>query len=503
MFHFAKTDAPDLGSLSASLAAVMFILIPIAGCGADDAMDPTAWTPAVSAALASDPDTALTWTQCRRAYLAGTLVGDDRADCDALHRSAAVPDTDGITHRFGLRLVYLNASAPVSGYVDHSVDVMSDLYRPAGIAFEIHEVLDITVPLTVTDTSDPGTWTLQELRGDIAAHLELPGNPSATAALDALKSRLLAAQCDPDAVADLSLSSRYRVKAFLQLMARVRPALMFLYLTPAGENMGTRSAYPADDIRTNISTLRLDATTASAPLILAHEMGHAFGLKHSHGKGDPRQIDELLFNDANLTRTWGSDGPFVHMTSRLGNKLHRDLWTHNPYLPYDASEAKAVAFETFVRAAIDTYVLPSQLYRKNNAGNRVPIDSNNGPLAALRSAMRNERALYYKIIGKKFSDQSRISNCNHPLDMTEPLSCTYGAGQSESGTDAFLDAHVTLENGTRSDLMSYIVPLDADGAPNWSYEDPEKALVPRQWAVARLAAHAEWIQQRRNFNALR
>ena len=458
------------------------------------------------AALASDPDMAMTWTQCRRAHLAGTLGGplgaDNRADCDALHRSAGVPDAEGVTHRFGLRLVYLNASAPVPGYVDHSVDVMSELYRPAGIVFEIHEVLDITAPLTVTDTSDPGTWTLQELRGDIVAHLELSGNPSASVALDALKSRLLAAQCDPDAVADLSLSSRYRVKAFLQLMARVRPELMFLYLTPTGENMGTRSAYEADDIRTNISTLRLDATTASAPLILAHEMGHSFGLKHSHGKGDPRQVDELVFNDANLTRTWGSDGPFVHMTSRLGNKLHRDLWTENPYLPYDASETEAAAFETFVRAAIDTYVLPSQLYRKSNNGNRVRVDSNNGPLAALRSAMRNERTLYYKIIGKKFSDQSRISNCNHPLDKTEPLSCTY-AGQSESGADAFLDAHIAMENGTRSDLMSYVVPLDAAGAPNWNYEDPEKALVPRQWAVARLAAHAEWIQQRRNFNTYR
>ena len=120
-------------------------------------------------------------------------------------------------------------------------------------------------------------------------------------------------------------------------------------------------------------------------------------------------------------------------------------------------------------------------------------------LLELRDRRPRRHTLYWKIFGKKFPDQSRITNCNQgPLSLGTPLTCSYGA-VTYSGNQSLLDGFVTMDHGRRSDLMSYVVAMDAAGSPAWTASDPEKALTPTQLEVIGLYANAPWMGGYRNF----
>jgi hypothetical protein len=234
-------------------------------------------------------------------------------------------------------------------------------------------------------------------------------------------------------------------------------------------------------------------------LVVVTVVGYALSrVKHTLGKADPRGVDSLEFDAARIADKWGADGAFELLVDRgLGPDLDRPLAEADSFLPYDAPPEEADGFTTFVDAMIDIYFLPDVLYRLRQGAHRA-LGGRVSALSDLRQRLSRE-PLYWKIYGQKFNDQSRLTNCNHdPDDVRLPLTCVYGDVVIR-GDDPFLDGTVLTHGGTRSDLMSYVVPLDRDQQPNWTPEAPEKAFTARQIEIMRVYHHAPWMGGYRNF----
>ena len=74
---------------------------------------------------------------------------------------------------------------------------------------------------------------------------------------------------------------------------------------------------------------------------------------------------------------------------------------------------------------------------------------------------------------------------------------------TRSGDGSFLAGTVMFDGGTRSDLMSYVVPMDALGNPIWTPTDPEKAFSPIQIELIRVYANAPWMGGYGNYRLIR
>lgn len=293
-------------------------------------------------------------------------------------------------------------------------------------------------------------------------------------------------------------------QAFLQTMARLEPELLHAFITETGQNGGTRSSFSLDGSEANIAVLsqRDNVSFAEGPIILAHEMGHFLGLKHSHGKGNPLKVDELAFNvTAMLEGKWGAAGvdAFAKVADySLGPKLQNPLVPDDLFVPYNGLVGEDEKFTDFISALIDVYVLPDQLYRLKGS-ERQGLPTNQNRLRQLRRVLAAGETLYWKVIAKKFEDKSRLSNCKYDLDdLDGRMLCTYG-DVSVWGDDLLLDDLVMLDGGRRSDLMSYVVPFKADGSPNWNVADPQKGITPNQIKLVQVYVNSPWMGAYWNF----
>ncbi len=442
-----------------------------------------------------------TWAECRRAHLAGSVDPQLAADCVRLHRSAPGPRADGTTQIYGIRWVVMTP-LPSPTYIADNLRVMNQMYNPAGIVWrteETHDISAATLTVDTGDNQDGGPWALETLRGDIAAHLGLPPNTTAQQALQELQRRLRGEGVSATEVNRLTATAEVRPKGFLQTIARTRPELFHVFIVAGGGNAGTRDFLAVDSARTNVGILRAEPFDQT-PIVLAHEVGHFFGLKHTHGDGDPRNRDEVEYDAARLVGRWGTTGAFDVLAAQgFGNRLNQPLSAVSTYLPHDATEAEAATFSTFIDALVDVYVLPDLLYERRSSGAMVTVGRGANRLGDFRTRIDRAGTMYWKVFGKKFPDQSRLTNCNHdPNDLTLPLVCTYGM-EMRSGDDALLDDLVTTHGGTRSDLMSYVVPMNANGDPIWTASDPEKAFTPTQIELLSVYANAPWMGLLRNY----
>ena len=282
---------------------------------------------------------------------------------------------------------------------------MNQMYNPAGIAWEtvkVHDISDAGLVLQTGDNDEAGPFTLGELAGDIAAHLGLDGSPSAQAAVQELKSRLLDKGVDPDAADALTTRTSYKPKGFLQLIARARPELVHVFVVATGANAGTRDDFALDSLGTNrrdpprrTVRRRPDRACARGRALLRSEAHARQGQPRERRRGPLRREHPSTPNGAPPARR-STCSPTTDSGSTSTSRSR--AWTR--FCPTTQRPSRRRPFSTFVDAMIDVYVQATLVYAKSMSGTFIDIADQPSPLATLRDRLESGAIQYWKVFGR-------------------------------------------------------------------------------------------------------
>ena len=159
------------------------------------------------------------------------------------------------------------------------------------------------------------------------AMLEFPAS-SAANTLQSLKAALLAAGVQKAKVDELKANMPLNAKQYLATLARARPQEIHVIVTPSlnGQAGGGLSSGPGTNpSNRQVSTVIVRSAETVSHMVLAHEMGHYFGLTHPHARLDqpaevaPASLDQLV---ANLP--WALDDLVTSLKTHLGEDLDGD-----------------------------------------------------------------------------------------------------------------------------------------------------------------------------------
>jgi len=231
-----------------------------------------------------------TWSDCRVNHFSGETNEDVSQACEALYRNE--PDR----RRYGIRWVFFNDVENPDDWTQDRIDVANDLFEETGVSFQTDAILNI--PESIVDILNGRTrLSLRRRLADLIAHLDIEEGEE-EAVINALKARLGSAGADPERVNNLSGNTSFTHSAFLSLMARAHSESIYLVVgdqPTAQSGVGGFSSPPIrryEQLQRSFVALKTGHTRLT---ILAHELGHYFGLKHPHARSQEGD-DSCRFN---------------------------------------------------------------------------------------------------------------------------------------------------------------------------------------------------------------
>ena len=418
-----------------------------------------------------------TWVDCHLASRDDEMTPDLQSACDAMH---AEPPPQRL---YGIRFVFLADVGDVMDWIEPRLAAANRIFEPAGVQFTTAAIIaipDDEVEYLTGRQSLPLASRLQGLRG----HLELP-DAGLDVLLDDLQDRLLRSGADPEVVASLSGDSEFTDQLFMRLMARAHPEDIYVAIGTVSERQGAGGQAPPPFhpiVTLERSVVSVKESTKNT--VMAHELGHYFGLKHPHSQS-AGGANAHLFAFRRVEQSYRASETHELMEvidEQFGAGLDAPLGT--PFVPYDATAAEIADFEALRFALMDTWVR----WRVTHAGDLQPYDSYAQFIEAWRRGDAIALSNYMFMEG-----QRTLNNCTWQAD-DGAFRCTYPERDAPlTGEDPLLDGYVLFNEGTQANVMSYI-RIQNRNAPPTNF-----GLFEEQFDVIKVSANAPQRLALRNY----
>jgi hypothetical protein len=418
-----------------------------------------------------------TWWQCRMGLTAGQLGPAEKARCDRHHTHAPA------SRRYGIRWVFLEQVASPEAWVAERLAIANTLYAPAGFHFETDSIVQLP-EATLKDAVVAPNPTLGSLIGDVALHLELDALEPADILVQ-LQERLLEVGVSDLAVAGLTLDAAIPSRVFFGMMARARPEVIHVMVMASvggAAGMSSPPGYLPNGL--NTSLVFLHALEDLSPVVLPHELGHFFGLRHPQGDSELNVYElPVAFSD-------GVEEPFMvnHMTA-LGNWLGPSLEgpLGEPFVAYSLPFGEMMLAEGLRIAILEVWLLWRYSFRYGASGPEAFTS-----VADYLDWGASGGTAYRKNVAWT-SATGPGGNCGWDVSV-EKIRCLVGEPPTAvDGDDPFLDGSIVLNGGKTANIMTYIGKL-----LDVSFENPMVAFTPDQMEVLRVGANTPLRQLLRN-----
>jgi hypothetical protein len=400
--------------------------------------------PAIPGAQAQE-EPPLTWVDCWMGDKAGTLSASQQTDCEAHYSHAP-------THRlYDIRWVYLDVDErDVSDdWMNTQLDNLNAVFAPWNFQFQTKET--VIIPDAVAESADYyEEWPLRDILPDLRAQLNLSDDEQT--ALSELKAELSARHVSQEELDNITLDEEYNTGAAFRLASRARSESITIVIRPSLDASG-KSGGPSPEFQLSRgSAIELKSTLLNGDSLttLPHEMGHFFGISHTH------TLDhDGAEADFGFSQRWGRlahDGEAIERV--LGEDYSQPFG--EPYVAYDASEQELIEHQELMGEA---FIWP--IWEFVYSGDHVKLNS----LAELIQKGEAGETIYRINFERNYESSS-----DDPLEWWG-MNCVWNSSAAE-GQCRYSEApmirlnheHPTLkdviffENGTVSNLMSYITP---------------------------------------------
>jgi hypothetical protein len=396
-----------------------------------------------------------TWADCRHGHLTQTLDLEQRAFCEATYRAPSN------RQRLGLRWIFLgHDDATVATYPESQLDDLNTVFAGTNMEFFIESRQRIIDPVATEGSSGNTTFQLSDLMPDLRQFLDLAGgDPSAI--LDLLKRRLEEQGADLEAGRssdpDFRLTAGWRARNLHAAVARLHPDLITIVVRQATGEKST-GTYPAGNIkRPFYGMIYLSQITALSAL--PHEMGHFFGLPHTHGTWPSQPGATQDWKRSTINRI--TDVEWQQLQTLAGTDYSGDF--SDTYLPFDASEETAdamMAGQLVGRKVLGWYELCYQ-------GDFEPIVDDASFIAMVRSDQSPKMKNFVRSTGGNGDFSGNNCRKNFSGEDRRTVFCKYGddaAHQRLTVADPIVSGSLIFgDNGDQANLMSYISTDTSDG----------------------------------------
>ena len=394
------------------------------------------------AGSAEDEDPTPTWVDCWSGHDGG-LTAEASEFCNEHHTTA--PEN----RLYGIRWVFLDVSQEdiPSGWVDTQLTNLNAVFSKWNFHFLTSE--QIVIEDAVAESNDYyEEWTLRQILPDLRAQLGLSEDDDQ--ALIELKAELEERHVSQEALDELNLDEEFNTAAAFRLASRARSEDITVVIRPnleaGGKSGGPNSEFQSTNggaIELNTNLLETGSLT-----ILPHEMGHYFGLSHTHVLDYDNPEAEFDFNNLWSRMEFGGDA----LRRAVGDDYSQPFGEQ--WIPYHANNQE---LEEFSQLIPESLVWP--VWRLTYHGDHQEFD-NLGEFIAMGEA---GDTIYRKNFGRNyvFGDKGSEWSGNNCIwnETAEQGQCRY-----HEPMEVYDYSHPTIkdvmffDNGTTSNLMSYVIP---------------------------------------------
>ena len=420
-----------------------------------------------------------TWATCRQMFLDETLDESSQEQCDDLYLSAP------LERLYGIRFIMISHPSNEEQWLDERLSYMKSLFEPEGIQFATKSVEDFSDSV-VSSVTGESMIRLGDAAEDIAQFLNIEMSDEDTV-IGTLIETLRAQRVSEMRLNNMSPDLEIPDAAFWRILARADSEHITLVVTDAvspGGGFGSKaSPPPVDPSEPTAGIIYLyggnNPNAPDNPMVMAHEMGHYFGLFHTFEQPDAAPgLERCAFDPEEREIQFSRDFSSIEPKDALLNYWNLEESPTEVYVGYNVSSQDLEDFEAYRKAL--TFFGTEHHFSYQGQGE--PILSN----AAYWEILESNDEVYVKnfIAGNSnncdWSDNDGIIGCDIEGDFTP-------------GTDPLLDGTVVFQNGSVGNLMSYISPSNAMGAV------PHDTLHNDQYVVNRITSHSASHQALRNY----
>ena len=388
-------------------------------------------------------DDSQTWVDC--------WAGDNAGDMDAENQSfCATNYAEAPSNRlYGIRWVYLNVSADdvPADWTEVQINNLNAVFGKWNFQFATAE--EIVIPDAVAESDDYyAEWTVQEFMPDLRAQLNLSSDDAT--ALSELKEQLAARHVSQEHLDNLSLDDEYNTGLAFRIASRARSEHITVIVRPNLE-AGGKSGGPHSEFQSLLGAgVELNSVLLSNGnlVTLPHEMGHYFGVSHTHVANYDEA--EAEFDYDNLVGRMAFGGDAIRRV--VGDDYSQPFG--EPWPMYNGSSQDTEEFQQLLSEAL---VWPA--WQMTYHGDHQNFDS----LAQFMAMGEADEPIYRKNFKRNYEFGNGHSDWSgYNCLWNETLS----TGQCQYDDPAVFYSYdhpsmaesMWFENGTVSNLMSYITP---------------------------------------------
>ena len=409
-------------------------------------------------------DLQLTWVDCWMEHKEGNLNSSEQFFCDAYYSEAP-------TQRlYDLRWIFLDvAEDDVSeDWMEVQLNNLNAVFLPWGFQFQTNEVVIIADAVAESDDYYE-EWTLREILPDLRAQLGLSEDDEI--ALEELKSQLAERHVSQDELDNITLDEEYNTAGAFRLASRARSESITIVIRPGLDAVGKSGGPPPEFQISRGSALELRSTllNGNGLTTLPHEMGHYFGIGHTHAPNYNEAEADFGF-EQRWTRM-AHDGEAIRRV--VGDDYSQPFG--EPYLSYNGSEQDLMNHQELMGEA---FIWPAWnfLYK----GDQEKFNS----LAEFVQSGELGETIYRTNFERNygFEDGKSVEwygfNCFWNNTVSEGQ-CLFGEDPVTrlNHHHALLQDSIFFENGTVSNLMSYITPPIEDVSSRRGITDEQEDII--------------------------
>ena len=350
---------------------------------------------------------------------------------------------------YGIRWVFLNVSQDKipNDWVDIQLNNLNAVFSKWNFRFQTSERVVIEDAVAESDDYHQ-KWTLREILPDLRAQLGLSDEEEQ--ALIDLKEQLAERHVSQRSLDELTLDEEFNTAGAFRLASRARSEDITVVIRP-NLDAGGKSGGPNDEFQSadgGAVELNTNLLSSGALTTLPHEMGHYFGLSHTHVLGFNTPEAKFDFNNLWSRMEFGGDA----LRRAVGEDYSQPFGEQ--WIPYSASDQEVEEFNQLIPESL---VWP--VWRLTYHGDHQDFDN----LAEFIAAGEAGETIYRKNFQRNYvlDDQAPEWWGNNCIwnDLAQQGQCRYHEPmQVFDYNDSTIQDVMFFENGTSSNLMSYITP---------------------------------------------
>ena len=407
------------------VALLLLMSVPVSQVSAHDGSEPT-----------------IGWADCWFGHKENSLSTTEEADCASYYLEAPTG------RLYDLRWVFLNVSAEEipDDWTETQLANLNAVFGQWNFQFQNGE--EVVIPNAVAESGDYyDEWTLRDALPDLRAQLGLSEDEAT--ALAELKAQMAERYVSQEELDNITLDSTYNTGGMFRLASRARSESITIVVRPNLDASG-RSGGPTPEFHISRGGgIELKTSQMNSPIgsTFPHEMGHYFGISHTHAPDYDTSVADFGFEQR--WERMGSGGEALKAI--IGDDWSGELG--EPYLSYDDSDQSLTEFQDLMT---DSFFWP--LWEFLYSGDHEPFENLSDFVQTGESGETVYRTNFERNYEQGVSDWGGI-NC-HWNSISDVGQCRYNDDPiiRLDSNHTLLEDKIFFENGTVANLMSYITP---------------------------------------------